>query len=51
MLESDDCFTWRLYGAATVLVFFFPPLKSVGCGRRISIVNLVTIALAGCSRV
>jgi len=49
MLESDDCFTWSLYGAATVLGFF--ALKSVGCGRQISIVNLVTIAWVEHSRV
>jgi hypothetical protein len=49
MLDSDDCSTWRLYGTASVIGFF--ALKSVGCGRWINIVNLVTIAWAGCFRV
>jgi len=33
------------------LFLVFLALKSVGCGRRISIVNLVTVAWAGHSRV
>ena len=44
IVSHGDCMELPLF-----LVFL--ALKSVGCGRRISIVNLVTVAWAGHSRV